>query len=55
MYQEEFRKDCDSQKLINTDETQESTDLFRISELLLKVCTELFTNSEISHIIDTKD
>ena len=50
-----FRKNCDSQKLTDTDKTQESTNLSRISELLLKVHIKLFTNSEISHTIDTKD
>ncbi len=55
MYQERSKKDSDSQKLININETQESTDFSRISELLLKVCIKLFTNSEISHTIDVKN
>ncbi len=50
-----FRTNCDSQKLINIDKTQESADLSRVSELLLKVHIKLFTNSEISHTIDAKD
>jgi hypothetical protein len=53
-HQEEFRKDCDSQKLININKDQESTSLSRIDELLLKVCIQLFENSRISHMIDTK-
>ncbi len=54
-HQEEFRKNCDSLRLINTDKNKESTDLFRINELLLKVCIQLFMNSRISHTIDAKD
>ncbi len=55
MYQKEFRKDSDNQKLINTDKIQKSTDLFKISKLLLKVYTELFMNSEIFYVINVKD
>jgi hypothetical protein len=40
--------------LININKNQESTSLSRISKLLLKVCTQLFKNSKISHTIDTK-
>jgi len=51
----EFRKNCDNQKLININKTQESASLSRVSKLLLKICIKLFTNSEISHMIDTED
>jgi hypothetical protein len=37
-----IQKNCDSQKLININENQESTSLSRIDELLLKVCIQLF-------------
>jgi len=51
----EFKENHDSQKLININKTQESTDLSKISELLLKICIKLFTNNEISHTINAKN